>query len=418
MESLQDQYCADMIVEATLAYCKKMLTLSADPYVKVSDSDFEERCRSYVRKVLEYDREKTIKEHIEELYALSPFPDDICGYLHEYNGVKIFQPKHLMCKVATFRVSDITFEFLVEYGILRPDVEIYYGIKAISDYTETRETFKETVEGLSREWFKHIENYKANKRGPYAGHYHRHKFTNNVHDGTFWISWVRMESEERMAIVIEDLKKKVYQVFKRFIESKRLVISPIDEEGDNKFDKIFDNLIKSAESPKGKIDDESWEKDAEKHKDLRLELDRICLEKNRNSTTNEPLIIRRYNDYYQFVCDKEIAWIFIQKLFCKKSFESAFKLAELFWEKLTQKERNEYGNSFRRFVDDETSSSVDNCLTRIAKSEIDRSWVMKHFRAKDGSEFKPSFFKQGRVQFDDKKTYDASKELLKSLSAL
>lgn len=422
-----------MTVRSTFDYCKEMLRLSGNPYEKVSEEDLKRRCEIYVHKVIEYDRAKTISGHLDELYELSPFPSDIRGYLHEYTGEGIFQPKHLMCKIATIRVPDITFEFLVEYGILEADVEIYYGIKAISDDTETTEDFAAKVTELSDSWFDYIKQYKNLTRGPYAGHYHRHKFTNNVHDGTFWISWVRMESEEDMETVVKDLQKKVYQGFKRFIstksDDKRWVISSIDEDEDSPFNKIFDKLIKSKvcmakNDPcllTGKREKELSDKEKakeDKRKEVLEKLEKMCLEKDRNSTTGENLIIKRDNGYYRFVCENDIAWIFIQKLFCEESFNNAFKYAEEFWEKLTSKKRIVYGRSFTKFVESKEPDPCKNCLNKLAKSEIDKSWVKEFFRAKDGSKFKTSFFKQGKIQFDDYGIFKNIKEKIGKSSAL
>ena len=382
-----------MTVKSTLSYCKEMLRLSGNPYEKVLEENFDQRCETYVRKVIEYDRGKTLKEHLDELYELSPFPNDIRGYLHEYGKDGIFQPKHLMCKIATIRVPEITFEFLVEYGILESDVEIYYGIKAISDDTKTTEDFATKVMALSDRWFEYIKSL-IKPRGRFAGIYQRHKFTNNVHDGTFWISWVRMESNNDLIDVINDLQKNIYEKFKSFL------LKSEEEEWHNihelynsfpDIEQILDNR---------KLDIQTIDLDPE----LKKILDKACEFRDRNTPNGDTILKKRDDGRYQFNCDSVKARIFIDVLFNKEYYKHTLEQAKKFWS-LKEKERVKL--TFNKYKTEQGPTSTDKSGQ---KQSIDRSLALDIFRSSQGKPFGKKFFNR-TVKFDDEHHYETIKEI-------
>lgn len=411
MENLNHKYWEEMTVKSTLSYCKEMLRLSGNPYEKVSEEDFDQRCKAYVRKVIEYDRAKTLKEHLDELYELSPFPEDIRGYLHEYSRDRIFQPKHLMCKLATIRVPDITFEFLIEYGILESDVEIYYGIKAISDDTETTDDFAIKVMDLSDIWFEYIKNL-TKERGRTAGFCQRHKFTNNVHDGTFWISWVRMESKDTLEDVIRDLDKNIFNKFSTFLlKSQNEYWHQVEESACSFSDisKILDNRNADAQFE-------------DKHTDLIPTLEKFCQFRDRNKEDGEPILKKTDTGHYQFSCDSVTARVFIELLFNEVYFRNSYERVEQYKSLSIAKRSKDYQNSFKKYVEEKTLHYNSLSIAERKKDEnkiwasqikrpIDRVWVLKTFRNREGGSFPQSFFNR-TVKYDDLADYKKVKALL------
>ena len=203
----------EMTLLGTQTFCHTMLKLSAMYKNRVSDDVIE----NYLKKVIRYNHNKTIEAHLDELEKECPFPEDIRGFLHEHSGKRKFQPKHLMCKVALMRdeANKITYEFLIEYGLLETDVEIYYGIKAISDHTDTTEEFvKQTQEVMKA--FRKVLLGKS-ERGEDANESRkarRNKYTNNASDGSFWIVWQRVESDMTLLKAIGMLQK-LYKKFNK-----------------------------------------------------------------------------------------------------------------------------------------------------------------------------------------------------------
>ena len=400
MNNLNHKYWEEMTVKSTLSYCKEMLRLSGNPYEKVSEEDFDQRCEAYVRKVIEYDREKTLKNHLSELYELSPFPNDIRGYLHEYGRDGIFQPKHLMCKIATIRVQDITFEFLVEYGILESEVEIYYGIKAISDNTKTTEDFATKVMALSDRWFEYIRGENKN-RGKSPIDCKQHKFTNNVHDGTFWISWVRMESKDKMQAIVNNLSKRIQANFRIFLLNKAgEPWQDIQEET------TWVSDIRAILNNKPSEDKRQLE-----YPGLIEILEAACKYKDRNTEHGET-ILQKLGRRYQFKCESFKAMVFLELLYNPVHFYNTYKQALKFWDEYSQQERNSYRN-FRNFIIQRSDSVEIQGKHWYAqdKRDFDRLWIQDTFRDQNGDMFLDTFFNR-RVQFDNEREFKKIKEVL------
>ena len=394
-----------MTVRATLPYCREMLQLSDNPNEKVSADEFDQRCEAYVRKMIEYDREKTLKVHLDDLCELSPFPEDIRGYLHEYGGDGIFQPGHLMCKIATLRCSDITFEFLVEYGIIETDVEIYYGIKAISDDTRTTEDFATRIIALSDGWFGHIRSL-ANDFGSTARFCQRHKFTNNMHNGTFWISWVRMESKDTAEDVIHDLQG-IYKKFKSFLSKLQDECWLQTEEPVCRFSDMNRNLNKRNLNVQSE----------DRHPDLIQTLEDACRVKDRNTEDGEPILKKTDSGHYQFGCNSTTARIFIEFLFNKDYFMNKYEQAKEY-KSLPNVKKKEYGGSFKKYVEQQTKNNAvkqsynnaeeqsDVSIWRpLKKNRIDRSWVLETFRDSNGGKFPETFFNRP-VKYDESNDFE------------
>lgn len=400
MENLNHKYWKEMTVKSTLNYCKEMLRLSSNPYDVVSEEDFDQRCETYVRKVIEYDREKTLKDHLDELYGLSPFPDDIRGYIHEYSSDRIFQPKHLMCKLSYLRVNGITFEFLLEYGILQSDVEIYYGIKAISDDVKTTEDFAAKVMSLSDCWFEYIRSL-TKVRGRTAGFCLRHKFTNNISDGTFWISWVRVESKDTIGDAIRDLNNNIYDKFRSFLLKTQDKDWHKIEESESYFSDIS-KILDNQES------DSQFE---DVHTDLIPILEAACQVRDRNKEGGEPILRKTDSGHYQFNCDSATARIFIEFLFNRDYFINSYERVKKYNSLSSTKRFEDYKHSFDRYVEEQTSHSNDPIWQPQEKRAIDRAWVLKTFRKDDGGTF-PRTFLNRIVKYDKPADFERIKAIL------
>ncbi len=207
-----------MAVLSAKRVCRKMLELSADPYKYCQREYFEDNINHdvdesnpvdrYIVRIIDLHKKGELKEHLDELEGMCPFPDDLRGYLHEHtNGGadKEFQPFHLMYKLDQTRDEEkkITFEILIEYSLLEPEEDCYYGIKAISDDKKTKEEFVAYTTMLSSKWFELISLKKSRKLENLKLHssyfskcYDKMKFTNNACDGTFWIGWVRVDMDD------------------------------------------------------------------------------------------------------------------------------------------------------------------------------------------------------------------------------
>lgn len=132
----------ERVRKATIPYCNEFLKLSADGYVTV------DALSEYMNGIVSLRNECYNEDEINRISeSLSVFPKDIRGYLCHYGKEMIFQPNHLMCKLATLRDERncINYEFLIEYDIFDPVTEIYYGVKAVSDELVSMDCFIECV---------------------------------------------------------------------------------------------------------------------------------------------------------------------------------------------------------------------------------------------------------------------------------
>ena len=211
-----ERFWLEMTKLGTLTYCREMLKLSPEfQNRRSSDTDYYAYLKSIDGPILKYVdllNEYSRNDKWDKLTPKdSPFPSDIHGYIHEYNEDSgWFQPKHLMCKLAVLRdsINMIHYEFLIEYDILSPDVEIYFGVKAVSDNYESTDGFKNIV----------IEHWKKVSSDKYKRYAHRFKLTNNVNHGTCWPFWWRMSIDCKEELVDAILRIKVfYQDYKKVL---------------------------------------------------------------------------------------------------------------------------------------------------------------------------------------------------------
>lgn len=390
------RYWEKMTIRSTMRYCKLMLWLSENPFEKVAEDQFKQRCEEYLRKVIEYDRENILYKHLAELQELSPFPSDLQGFLHEYSGDGIFQPKHLMCKILTLRAERMTFEFIVEYGLLEPDVEIYYGIKAISDSTSTTDEFADRVEELSDKWFDYIRPF-IKERGRTAGYYHRHNFTNNVQNGTFWISWVRIEPDEELDEAVRDLEKKVYKKFILFLAKENIIIKQDYKASEKQafvdaYRKLNSSISGSLSVKLARALAKTKEK---KYADMIAKLDDACEFKIKDSNNGETLLVKLENGCYQFNINDDLAWLFVQILFQDKDIR---ELAKQYY---SDKELIKKYHRLEHYLKAQNSLNAK-----------DRKWAIAILRSQSGSIFEESFFKRGNMLFDDEKTFNDKIKLI------
>lgn len=255
----------DFTIKETLQYCVSMLELTG---VKKTQEEIYPILNSYMRKVNNISNkynsmmdtlnkevpEKEKREKKKELWQrkqkeleilfnkeMSVF-EKLKSFIHEEGKDPVFQPNHLMYKVARFRdeAHQTTYEFIFEYDIFEPHVEIYYGIKAISDFPHTEKDFLQFVEQVADGFKDYMINgtdktpavdytiddeknkpvpLKADKRMKVYSK--RIKLTNNANDGTFWLVWVRKDSRDSLATDVEDLEFKLKNHFKDFYELRK-----------------------------------------------------------------------------------------------------------------------------------------------------------------------------------------------------
>ena len=216
-----ERFWLEMTKSGTLTFCHEMLKLSpkfqskrpADVDYNTYLESIDDEILKFVDLLNEYNNKGKWGEISKDD---SPYPSDLQGYIHEYDAEGgWFQPKHLMCKLAVLRdeANKINYEFLIEYDILSPDVEIYFGVKAISDDWESTEEFKNIV----------IEHWRLVHSGKYKRHTHRLKMTNNVNHGTFWPFWWRigLECKEELADAIKYLET-FYRDYKNILNFRDL----------------------------------------------------------------------------------------------------------------------------------------------------------------------------------------------------
>lgn len=220
-------------IKITLPYCSLMLMLLGE---KMKLSQVESHIQSYVYPMQDLLNDKTLTDEerqvkLSELFdkTMKPF-QPLKAYIHEYSGKDMFQARHLSYKIAAYRdeARKITYELLFEYDILDPVTECYYGIKAISDNNCSDDEFEHFCNTMQYKFFRSksdassLEDFlNAPKTTIYQGgkFYNRMKFTNNAQNGTFWISWVRMDIWQSLWKDLIDLKEYMAKPFLSFYEN-------------------------------------------------------------------------------------------------------------------------------------------------------------------------------------------------------
>lgn len=243
-----ERFWLQMTKKGTLQYCHEMLKLSVDFQLKKKpDTPYEEHLCSIDNQILEY-MDYVVKCTHEKTWSsicaeASPFPYDLHAYIHGKTPEGKFQPNHLMCKLAALRDEDnkLVYEFLIEYDIFETDVEIYFGVKAVSDSWVTTPTFQEHV----------LQQWEIVKEaGSYKRNLHRFKMTNNGNNGTFWPFWWRlgMDCKEELSDAIEIIRK-FYNDYKKAlllddIVSPRFDIIKDEVENSLRASKDYEDLLK------------------------------------------------------------------------------------------------------------------------------------------------------------------------------
>ncbi len=380
-ETIHQKWWKKMTVYSTYQYCEKMLALSSNPYQYVSKEEFEDKCKEYVKTLIDYNNQGILAKKISEIEKLSPFPDDIRGVLHEYTGEGIFQPKHLMYKLGCLEMDDIRFEFLIEYGILESDVEIYYGIKAISNGRSTNDDFADYVYEMSEKWFDYMREHKATRNKPID--VNEHKLTNNVHNGTFWISWLRMESKEEFDDVVTKLYDRIYKHFKIFLrKDKEYKDQTVRELADNSGNFIIatnvqrtrDKLNKSKSATKILSDEKVDEC-------IIRRLNTACNLKDKKGNV---LFIKEDNLYY-FKCSNKDIVVFINILTNPKHFKNAFQIADdRYYPKKDNSDEAGKKLSSQEFMYKVKEAWCPSDKKNNSKKNIPRKWIMERFRNKNG----------------------------------
>lgn len=250
------KFWLQMTKECSIPYCTEMLKLSvehcrvnppvAQPYqdsvkVNYTSGSCKEPINKTIARISEYMDlivEKTRYGKRDEITPDdSPFPSDLSGFIHGYCGDRSFEPAHLMCKLGVLRddTHSLTYEFLIEYDLFHPDVEIYYGVKAIADSWVTTAAFQ----------FHVLEDWrKVRSAKKYLGMTNQMKMSNNGENGTFWPFWLRLnvEGHNMLGEAVKRLEV-FYQDYKRNLQLAE-VVAP-------RFGEIYDNLLACTYSPEG-----------------------------------------------------------------------------------------------------------------------------------------------------------------------
>lgn len=226
--------------ESTRQYCAEFQDVLPENQRRPLD---DRKLRDYMYKVM-------LAAAAGQMYKIktqdfkSVFPEQIMGRTHEYpatrderpKGYANFAPRHLMYKPATMRdnLHGITYEFIIEYDIFHPDVEIYYGIKAISDYWNPGQEnpakameFLENVDEFYSTVVKPIlidGRNRISKSGGATGvdglHDREFKVTNNLNNGTYWLFWIRVESNSSVKEALERLARFYEGMFRKDTSKK------------------------------------------------------------------------------------------------------------------------------------------------------------------------------------------------------
>lgn len=207
-------------LESTEIFCRDFFEIIEDEQdiPAWEDRIDHSKLEAYLYRVVTLENDRRLKEMTEEEFA-DVFPTPLLGRIHEYPTTveprpadfPVFEPKHLMYKLATIRdkLHGITYELLFEYGICEADVDIYYGIKAVSDkWNRDQKSDKDAEDFLhnAEEFYEDIvKPILIDQRNTSRRSRRRFKTTNNVSNGTYWLFWVRVESDTTIKAAKEDL---------------------------------------------------------------------------------------------------------------------------------------------------------------------------------------------------------------------
>lgn len=259
VETANREFWLRMTKECSIPYCAEMLKLSveycrANPAVSLSAG---KGCEKSVRKddcamspagwiseetvgricgYMDMMVERTCRGRRGDISpGDSPFPSDLLGFIHGYCGDSGFEPAHLMCKLGALRdeARGVTYEFLIEYDIFHPDVEIYYGVKAVSDSWVTTSEFQ----------FRVLEDWrKVRSAKKYIGLANQMKMTNNGENGTFWPFWLRLNIDGHT--MLGEAVKRLERFYNDYSRNLQL-----PEAMPPRFGEVYDNLLALTHSP-------------------------------------------------------------------------------------------------------------------------------------------------------------------------
>ncbi|MDE5975216.1 MAG: hypothetical protein K2G69_01565, partial [Muribaculaceae bacterium] len=126
------------------------------------------------------------------------------------------QPNHLMYKAKPLHhpSGNATYEFLVEYDRMEPNVGIYLGCKCI---TNPEADHRKMIDVYVNEWNtlrRHVCTV-LNNSFPTKEFRHRFRLTNNGENHTFWPSWIALYDDEDMefALTVLRILRKAYEQF-------------------------------------------------------------------------------------------------------------------------------------------------------------------------------------------------------------
>lgn len=205
----------ERVSKSTITYCNEFLKLT-----KGHKNVTKDAIKDYMSLIIKLRNECYSDDEINRISeAKSVFPKDIRGYLCHEGNEPIFQPNHLMCKLATLRdeVNLINYEFLIEYDIFDPATEIYYGVKAVSDKPVSSNHFIECAEQrwgdvLGRNT-KRKNKHKRGRKSFYIKYENRFKETDNGNNGTFWPFWIRYDADKESFVDIVTALKTIFKDF-------------------------------------------------------------------------------------------------------------------------------------------------------------------------------------------------------------
>lgn len=289
-----EHFWLEMTKQGTLRYCHEMLKLSLEFQKERPDVvGYYEHLESLDDKILSYMdmvNELHKQGRFYEIQAKdSPFPSDLHGYIHDNysKGQRgSFQPNHLMCKLAVLRdeVNKLCYEFLIEYDIFETDVEIYFGIKAVSDSWNTTPHFQNKVLGDWR---------LVREMGAYDRDKHRFKMTNNGNNGTFWPFWWRLEMDCKESLVdAVQIIAKFYRDYKKSLK--------LNDAAHPRFNNVASEIVNSL------VTEDDYNNLIKKIKKDFNDNISILFEQTLNKCVEEGLLEERYIEGKKYFCTKRV----------------------------------------------------------------------------------------------------------------